>query len=166
MIKGSRNPVLIEMPAGTPFIDIEREFEAPVEAVYRAHRDPDLVRQWMGPNGYEMRIGTWDLRTGGGFHYSHIGHQGEKYSFRGVFHTARENELIVQTFEFEGFPDIVSIESLNFEDLGGGRTRLKARSVYPSLEARDGMASSGMEAGVSQGYARLDALLANRATTA
>jgi uncharacterized protein YndB with AHSA1/START domain len=71
----------------------------------------------------------------------------------------RENEFAIQTFEFEGYPDVVSIESLRFEDLGDGRTRLSGHAVYPSQEARDGMAASGMEGGMSQGYDRLDALL-------
>jgi hypothetical protein len=72
----------------------------------------------------------------------------------------RDNEFAIQTFEFEGFPDVVSIESLRFEDLGNGRTRLHAHSVYPSLEARDGMVASNMETGVVEGYERLDKIVA------
>ena len=71
----------------------------------------------------------------------------------------RENELIIQTFEYDGFPDTVSLEFLRFEDLGGGRTRLVGHSVYPTQEARDGMAASGMEEGMQQGYERLEELL-------
>jgi uncharacterized protein YndB with AHSA1/START domain len=74
----------------------------------------------------------------------------------------RDNEFAIQTFEFEGFPDVVSIESLTFEDLGGGRTRLRGHSTYPSLESRDGMVSSGMETGMGDGYERLDDLLASQ----
>ena len=66
----------------------------------------------------------------------------------------------MQTFEFEGFPDVVAIESMTFEDLGGGRSRLKIHSVYPTVEARDGMVASGMELGLREGYERLDALVA------
>ncbi|MGB6051343.1 MAG: SRPBCC domain-containing protein, partial [Rhodococcus sp. (in: high G+C Gram-positive bacteria)] len=76
----------------------------------------------------------------------------------GVFHVVRENEFAIQTFEFEGFPDSVSIESLTFVDLNG-RTRLEAHSVYPSVEARDGMVQSGMEQGVTEGYRSLDRIL-------
>ena len=64
-----------------------------------------------------------------------------------MFHTVRENEFAIQTFEFEGLPDVVSIESMTFVDLGDGRTRLEGHAVYPTLEARDGMVSSGMESG-------------------
>ena len=71
----------------------------------------------------------------------------------------RDNEFSIQTFEFEGFPDVVSIESIRFEDLGNGRTKLHGHSVYPSVEARDGMVASNMEAGMAEGYERLDKVL-------
>jgi uncharacterized protein YndB with AHSA1/START domain len=153
------NPVIITAPEGLPFIDIERDFDAPVAAVFEAHRRPELVRQWLGPNGYEMDIERYDFTTGGGYRYVHRNPSGEEYRFNGVFHVVRENEFAIQTFEYEGFPDVVSIESLTFVDLGDGRTRLQAHSVYPTLEARDGMVSSGMERGVREGYERLDQLL-------
>src|SRR5690606_13177265 len=73
--------------------------------------------------------------------------RGQRVGFRGVFHTVRENEFAIQTFEFLGYPDTVSIESLRFEDLGNGRSRLSGHAVYPTLEARDGMVASGMETG-------------------
>lgn len=155
------NPVTITAPEGVPFIDIVREFDAPVEAVYRAHEDPELVKQWLGPNGYEMKIEEYELRTGGRYRYIH--HDGaNEYAFNGVFHVVRPKELIIQTFEFEGMPDVVSIESLRFEDLGNGRTRITGHATYPSQEARDGMVASGMEQGITEGYQRLDAILAGR----
>ena len=152
------HPVTVNAPEGLPFIEIVREFDAPVEAVFRAHRDPELVKQWLGPRGYEMDIERWDFTSQGGYRYVHRNPEGEEYAFNGTFHTVRENEFAVQTFEFEGVPDVVAIESMTFEDLGG-RTRLRGHSVYPSLEARDGMVASNMESGMSEGYARLDELL-------
>lgn len=154
------HPVTISAPEGLPFIDIEREFDAPVAAVFNAHRDPELVKQWLGPNGYEMTIERWDFVPQGGYRYVHTNPEGEAFAFNGTFHSVRENEFAVQTFEFEAWPDVVSIESLTFEDLGDGRTRLHAHSVYPSVEARDGMVASGMETGLREGYERLDALVA------
>ena len=130
--------------------------------MYHAHEDPNLVKQWLGPNGYEMEVEEYELRTGGRYRYLH--RDGDNtYAFNGVFHVARPNDFVIQTFEFEGLPDVVAIESLTFEDLGDGRTRLVGRSVYPSVEARDGMVQSGMETGVVQGYERLDDLLAGAA---
>ena len=153
------NAVTINAPEGLPFIEIVREFDAPVEAVFAAHRDPELVRQWLGPQGYEMDIERWDFTTQGGYRYVHRTPDGEAWAFNGTFHSVRENEFAVQTFEFEGYPDVVSIESMTFEDLGDGRTRLRGHAVYPTVEARDGMVASGMERGVREGFERLDAIL-------
>jgi uncharacterized protein YndB with AHSA1/START domain len=153
------NPLTVNAADGLPFIEYEREFDAPVEAVFRAHKDPDLVQQWLGPRGYEMEIESYDFKTGGRFRFIHRNPEGEEYAFNGVYHVVRENEFAIQTFEFEGYPDVVSIESLIFEDLGDGRSRVRGHSTYPSLEARDGMVSSGMESGMSEGYERLDEVL-------
>ncbi len=154
------NAVTITAPEGLPFIEIVREFDAPVEAVFRAHREPELVRQWLGPQGYEMDIERWDFTTQGGYRYVHRTPDGEAWAFNGTFHSVRENEFAVQTFEFEGMPDVVAIETIAFEDLGDGRTRLRIHSTYPAVEARDGMVASGMETGLREGYERLDALVA------
>ncbi len=150
------NPVTITALEGVPFIEIEREFDAPVAAIFRAHAEPDLVKQWLGPNGYETDIERYDFTTGGSYRYAHRNPDGQEFAFNGVFHVVRENDFAIQTFEFEGFPDVVSIESLRFEDLGNGRTRLRAHAVYPTLEARDGMIASNMEVGITEGYERLD----------
>jgi uncharacterized protein YndB with AHSA1/START domain len=153
------NPLKVEAPAGVPFIDWVREFDAPVEAVFRAHKEPDMIKQWLGPRRYEMDIESYDFRTGGRYRYLHRA-DGEEYAFNGVFHVVRENEFAIQTFEFEGYPDVVSIESMAFEALDNGRSRVRGHSTYPSMEARDGMVSSGMEDGMSEGYERLDEVLA------
>lgn len=159
MTNEMKNALKVAAPEGLPFIDFEREFDAPVAAVFRAHRDPDLLRQWVGPSGYETEIESYDFRTGGTYRYVQTKGD-ERYAFRGVFHVVRDNEFAIQTFEFEAFPDVVSIESIAFEDLGGGRSRVRGHAVYPSMEARDGMVAGGMESGMSEGYERLDALLA------
>lgn len=155
----TRNALTITVPDGLPFIESVREFDAPVAAVYRAHVDPDLVKQWLGPDGYEMDIEAYDVRPGGRYRYVHRSPDGGVYAFNGVFHTAVPDSRIVQTFEWEGAPGSISLETVELVDLGDGRTRLLGHSVYPSVEARDAMASSGMETGMSQGYDRLDALL-------
>jgi uncharacterized protein YndB with AHSA1/START domain len=153
------NPLKLTVPEGLPFIDYEREFDFPVEDVFRAHKEPDLIAQWLGPRGLKMEMDHYDFRSGGTYRYIHTGPDGVAYEFTGVFHTVRENEFALQTFEFGGYPDVVSLEFMTFEDLGGGRCRLRGHSVYPSMEARDGMAQSGMEGGMTEGYERLDELL-------
>ncbi len=154
------NALTLTVPEGLPFIDFERDFDFPVAEVFQAHKDPGLIAQWLGPRRMSMSIDHYDFRTGGSYLYTHTGPDGDTYTFSGIFHTVRENQLAIQTFEFDGYPDVVSIEFLTFHDLGRGRTRLAAHAVYPSLEARDGMAQSGMEGGVSEGYERLEELLA------
>jgi uncharacterized protein YndB with AHSA1/START domain len=154
------NPVTITAPEGVPFIEIVREFDAPVAAVYNAYSDPELVKQWLGPNGYEVQLEEYDVRDGGRYRYVHVDPEGNRYPFNGVFHRARPDELIIQTFEWEGMPDFVSLETARFEDLGDGRSRVTGWSTFPSVEARDGMIENGMERGVVEGYERLDALLA------
>lgn len=159
------NALNLDIPAGVPWIDFTREFDAPVEAVFTAHRDPELVKQWLGPDGYEMTIERWDFVSGGGYRYTH--RDGENvYGFHGTFHTVRENELAIQTFEFEGAPDEVAIEFMRFVDLGGGRCRLEGRSVGRTVEGRDAMVESGMETGMAQGYDRLDAIVSTAAASA
>ncbi|NJQ08150.1 SRPBCC family protein [Streptomyces lonarensis] len=154
------NALRIDAPAGLPVVDMTREFDAPPSAVYRAHRDPELVTRWLGPDGYEMTVEVYDVRTGGRYRYSHHDPEGNVYRFNGVFHTAREGELIIQTFEYEAVPDVVAVETLRFEALEGGRTRLHTHSVHADVATRDAMISSGMERGVREGYARLDRVLA------
>jgi uncharacterized protein YndB with AHSA1/START domain len=142
-----------------PLVRIVREFDAPPEKVFRAHTDPDLVVQWLGPRDLTMTIDHFDCRTGGSYRYIHS-RDGEDYRFHGSFHEVRPNELIVQTFTFEGSPDQVALEKLVLEDLGNGRTRLTATSLVDSFADRDAFVASGMEGGVVEGYERLDEVLA------
>jgi uncharacterized protein YndB with AHSA1/START domain len=153
------NELTIDAPEGVPWIDFTREFDAPVAAVFNAHRDPELVRQWLGPNGYEMTVERWDFVTGGGYRYTHRNPEGMEFGFHGLFHTIRDDEFAVQTFEFEGAPDQVAIEFMTFEDLGNGRCRLRGRSIGRTVEGRDAMVASGMGKGMREGYERLEALL-------
>ena len=138
------NALKLTVPDGVPFIDWEREFDYPVADVFRAHKEPELITQWLGPRGTNVEIDHYDFRSGGSYLYNHTGPDGAKYAFSGLFHTVRETEFALQTFE----------------DLGDGRCRLRGHSVYPTQEARDGMAQSGMEGGMSEGYERLEELLA------
>ena len=149
----------ITLDTEVPLVRITREFDAPPEKVFRAHTDPDLLVQWLGPRRVEMRVDGYDCRTGGSYRYVHVS-DGMEYGFRGCFHEIRPNELIVQTFTFEGMPDGVALEKLVFEDLGGGRTRLTTTSLVDSFADRDAFVASGMEVGVREGYERLDEVLA------
>jgi uncharacterized protein YndB with AHSA1/START domain len=148
----------IDVGTELPTIRITREFDAPRSKVFRAHTDPELVRQWLGPRGLEMTVDRWECRTGGEYRYIHS-RDGEDFGFHGSFHEVRPDELIVQTFTYEGMPDSVALEKVVFEDLGNGRTRLVATSLGDSFEARDAMIAGGMEHGIVEGYERLDEVL-------
>jgi uncharacterized protein YndB with AHSA1/START domain len=160
MTADTRHDATIEADARIPIIRITREFDAPPEAVFRAHTDPALYARWVGPDDRTVEIDRWDATEGGAWRFLNRGTD-DVEAFRGCFHTVRPDR-IVQTFTWEGMPDSVSLETLRLEDLGDGRTRLVAESLCESFEARDGWLRSGMETGVNQGYAKLDALLADR----
>jgi uncharacterized protein YndB with AHSA1/START domain len=154
------DPTQIIVDPDVPLVRIIREFDAPPAAVFRAHVEPELLVQWLGPRGYEMKVDHYDCRTGGSYRYVHIDGENE-YGFRGSFHEVRPNELIIQTFTYEGMPDGVALEKLVLEDIGDGRTRLTGTSLVDTFEGRDAFVASGMEKGVREGYQRLDELLAD-----
>ncbi len=161
MTATSTHETEITVDPDIPLIRIVREFDASREQVFRAHVEPELVVQWLGPRRHEMQIDHYDCRTGGSYRYVHVS-DGNEYGFHGCFHEVRPSELIVQTFTYEGQPDEVALERLVLEDLGDGRTRLTATSLVDSFVARDAFVASGMEDGVREGYERLDELFNKR----
>jgi uncharacterized protein YndB with AHSA1/START domain len=157
------NRTTITAEPGLPFIDIRREFDAPRELVYRAHVDPALLVRWLGPRRLTTVVDRWDPTDGGSWRFVQRDPDGTEYVFHGVFHGTPTLDRLTQTFEFEGAPGYVSLDALTFEERDG-RTTVRIHSVHQSLEARDAMVAGGMEAGVDDGYARLDALLASLLT--
>ena len=144
---------------GVPYIDMTREFDAPRDLLFRAHTDPELLVQWLGPRRLTMEVDRYEVRDGGTWRYTHRDDDGNVYGFHGVFHGTPTPDRIVQTFEFEGAPGRVALNSLTLEERDG-RTVLRVHSVYQSVEDRDAMVAAGMESGVEDGYQRLDELLA------
>jgi uncharacterized protein YndB with AHSA1/START domain len=159
----TRNATQIEAPADVPVIRLVREFDAPRERVFRAWVDPELFVRWVGPRSIDTTVDVWDARTGGEWRYTASRGEDFRMAFWGCFHQVREPERLVQTFTFEGEPDGVSLETMTFEELPGGRTRTTAVSVVESFEIRDQILASGMETGVVEGYEKLDELLREQA---
>jgi uncharacterized protein YndB with AHSA1/START domain len=149
----------ISAPAGTPFVDIEREFDAPRRLVYRAYSEPELIKQWLGPRKYEMTIDRWDDN---GYRYTHRDDQGNEFGFRGAFHGPMTLDGGTQTFEFEGAPGHISLDTLRLEERGD-KTVVRTHSVFQSVEDRDAMVEHGMSTGVIEGFERLDEVLAKLA---
>ncbi len=128
--------------------------------MFRAHSDPELIAQWIGPKYLENVECTFEARHGGTWTLVQRDPDGNEHGFRGVVHGDPTPELTQRTFEWLGLPGHVSFETMRMEDLGDGRTRVHVSSVFMSVADRDGMAESGMSVGVNEGYQRLDELLA------
>lgn len=156
-----RNPTRITAEPGKQELIIVREFDAPRDLVFRAYTDPELFKRWIGPRGYTTRIEAFEARSGGSWRYVQTDKDGNEYGFHGVNHDVTPPERIIQTFEYEGLPESghVSLEEARFEELPGNRTRFTGRSVFLSVEDRDGMVQSGMEEGLKDSFSRLDELL-------
>jgi uncharacterized protein YndB with AHSA1/START domain len=150
----------ITAPPGQPLVEIVREFDAPPERVYRAHTEPELVQQWLGPRRLVMRIERYEIVRGGSYRYVHVDEDGTEYGFWGVVHDARPGRLITQTFGFDGAPDDPSFDKMTLEPLPNGRTRMRVVSVMHDVAGRDAFLASGMEGGMNESYERLDELLA------
>jgi uncharacterized protein YndB with AHSA1/START domain len=152
-----RYQVSVEADPVVPIIRITRDFDATPAELMRAHTDPEVFARWVGPKGMTTKIIDWDATTGGRWRYV-SGRAGNEYEFHGCFHEVGEDR-IVQTFTYDGNPDAVALETLWFEDLGDGRSRLRAQSLVDSFEGRDQWLASGMEVGLGEGYAKLDTII-------
>jgi uncharacterized protein YndB with AHSA1/START domain len=143
-------------------IHVEREFDAPRDRVYAAYTDPKLIPEWWGPRGTTAVVEQMDVQPGGGWRFLIQNSDGSETAFRGTYREVSPPERIVQTFEWEGMPGHVSVETATFEDLGD-RTKVTTTSLFHTTEERDGMIGSGMEGGLQETYERLDAVLARLA---
>ena len=139
-------------------IQIVREFDAPRDRVFAVYTDPELVPEWWGPRGTTTFVDEMDVRTGGNWRFLSRNSDGSETGFRGTYREVTAPERIVQTFEWEGMPGYVSLDTATFEDLGD-RTKVVATSLFYTTEERDGMLGSGMEGGMNETYQRLDELL-------
>jgi uncharacterized protein YndB with AHSA1/START domain len=147
---------------GSLEVRTEREVDAPRDLVFRAFTEPELLVQWLGPRKYEMEIDRYELRDGGRWRYTHRDEAGNEFAFHGVFHGMPTPDAMIQTFEFEGYPGHVSLDTGVLEDRGD-KTLIRTVSVFQSVEGRDGMVQSGMADGIREGYERLDEVMAKLA---
>jgi uncharacterized protein YndB with AHSA1/START domain len=140
----------------------ERVFDAPRDRVFAVYTDPQLIPEWWGPRDTTAVVDRMDVRAGGSWRFVMRNSDGSETGFRGTYREVTPPERIVQTFEWEGMPGHVSVETATFEDLGD-RTKVTTTSIFHTPEERDGMLASGMERGMNETYARLDELLARLA---
>ena len=153
----SANTAKITTPADRE-IRIERTFDAPRDRVWRAYTEPELLAQWWG-RGNKLVIEKFELERGGHWRFVEHGPEGT-HGFEGRFREVTPKDRIVQTFEWDGMPAYVIVESAEFSDLGDGRTKVVSTSLFHTTEERDGMLQSGMAEGLNQSYEALDRLLA------
>ena len=139
-------------------IHVERIFEAPRDRVFAVYTDPALIPEWWGPRGTTTIVDKMDVRSGGDWRFRAQDSDGSETAFRGTYREVSPPDRIVQTFEWEGMPGHICVETATFEDLGD-RTKVVTTSLFHTTEERDGMLNSGMESGMNETYARLDELL-------
>jgi uncharacterized protein YndB with AHSA1/START domain len=144
---------------GTHEIVITRSFDAPRDQVFKAFTDPEAVARWWGLRDSETRVDELEARPGGRWRFVSRDSNGGEDAFHGVYHDAVAPERIVYTFEYEGMPGHVLLETITFEERDG-RTLMTDSSVFQSVADRDGMLASGMESGAAQAMDQLDEYLA------
>jgi uncharacterized protein YndB with AHSA1/START domain len=137
----------------------ERIFGAARDRVFAAYTDPEFIPAWWGPRRMTTTVERMDVRPGGAWRFVMREPDGEETGFRGIYREVTPPERIVQTFEWEGMPGHVIVDTTTFEDLGG-RTRVRTTSLFHTTEERDGMLASGMERGLTETHDRMAELLA------
>lgn len=145
---------------GTSVAVVKYTFHASPEQVFKVYTDPELIPMWGGPKEYESTVKEWEARPGGSWRVSQRAPNGEEYEFRGVYHDVKPDR-IVQTFEFQGMPGHVMLETVTFEGRDG-ETEVTDVTAFQSVEDRDGMLKSGMESEVPKVKQRIDDVLETR----
>ena len=160
----TKNTTQIVAETGKQEVIITREFEAPRELVFKAHVDPKLYVQWLGPREVTMWLDKFEPKSGGVYRYISKDPNGNEFGFHGVNHEVTSPERIISTFEYEGLPEKghVVLQTTRFEALPGERSRTTTQALFQSVADRDGMVQSGMERGVNDSMDRLEELLTSQ----
>ena len=127
-------------------ITMTRVFDAPRELVFAAHTDAQHVQNWWGQRNSTTIVDVLDVRPGGAWRFVQRDPEGNEYGFRGEFREVVPPERLVYTFEFEGMPGHIVVDTITFEE-HDGKTTILSTSLFESVEDRDGMLESGMESG-------------------
>ena len=135
---------------GKQEIVVTREFDLPLELLFRAYVEPEIVEQWMGTKVLKLenkKHGSWQFET--------IDPKGNKHGFNGVIHEFSPNEKITRTFEMDNTPFPVQLEFLEFEKLGEDTSKLTMHIVYKSAALRDQMLQLPFAQGINMAHNRL-----------
>jgi uncharacterized protein YndB with AHSA1/START domain len=149
----------LTIPSDTEIV-MTREFDAPRELIFKAYTDPELIPKWWGLRDNVTTVDVMDVQPGGKWRYVQRSPDGQEFAFRGEYREVTPPERLVSTFEWEGMPGHVIVDTLTLEEKNG-RTILTTTSVFASKDDRDGMIASGMESGAAESHDRLAELLAS-----
>ena len=153
----SKDAAKFTMPSDREVV-MTKIFDAPRELVWKAYTDPKLIPRWWGPRYLTTTIDKMDVKPGGAWRFVSRGPDGSEFGFHGVYRETVKPERLSWTFEFEGVPGHVSVDTVTLEELDG-RTKVTVTSVFESKQDRDGMVASGMEGGAAESTERLAELL-------
>lgn len=149
---------------GKQEIVLTRIFDAPRELVFRTYTDPATISEWWGPSSMTTTVDRMEVQKGGVWRYVQRESNGTEHAHNGVYHEVVAPERLVNTYEYEGFPGAVGLVTTTFEELPGGGTKLTEVTLYPSVEAREGVLQSGMTEGARELFDRLEAFMAKLQT--
>ncbi len=142
---------------GRQDLTITRDFELPLELLFRAYAEAELVEQWMG-----TRVLKLENKKHGSYHFETTDPKGNKYNFHGAIHEFTTNKIIVRTFEFEGMPMGVQLELLRFEKTGEETSRLTIHTIYESVEKREQQLKMPFAFGLNMAHNRLEEILTTK----
>ncbi len=161
VVADDRTKILAER--NKPEVVVTRTYDARRAELFRAYTDRELIPQWWGPERLTTTVECLEPTAGGSWRFVQRDASGTEYAFRGVYHELRSPELIISTFEYEGMPDHVSVNTAMFEEKGG-RTKVVERTVFQSVDDRDTMLREGMEEGLFESMDRLARLVTGAKT--
>ncbi len=151
----------ITAPEGRAEIIVSHTFDAPAEAVFKAWTDPELISLWWGPARLATTVERMEVHPGGVWRFVQREANGRVHGFFGVYHAVEAPHRIVSTFEYEGTPGHVLLETAMFQAVGA-KTLYTGQSVFQALGDRDAIWAAGCEAGMADTIARMDELLHQR----
>jgi uncharacterized protein YndB with AHSA1/START domain len=154
---GDSGKLTVTTPSDTE-IQMTRVFDAPRDLVFEAHSSAEHMKNWWGPRKYETIAAEVDFRPGGKWRIVHRGPDGEEYGFHGEFREIVPPERITWTFEFEGAPGQVAVETVSLKE-HEGKTTMTVISDAGTKEARDAVLESGMTEGAAETFERLEEYL-------
>ncbi|MGH7156722.1 MAG: SRPBCC domain-containing protein [Candidatus Saccharimonadales bacterium] len=137
-------------------VRIRRVFDAPIEKLWQAYTDPELIAKWWRNTTIEIH----DFKVGGKWRFIDHGKNGdENHAFNGEFKAIEEPNKIVRTFEYEPWAGHVLVETVLLESIPGNKTQMVTTSKYANLDDLEGMVQSGMEKGATAGVERIAELV-------